>query len=89
MNFEIIFEVFYCENKDFFVFSILKISEFVSFAVDFLKNRGRFSKNFFTRASMGSKLELSRSLEFISTFFKAQQTINTRGGLISTPPPRF
>ena len=74
------------KKKIFFVFSILKISWFVSFAVDFLKNRGRFSKNFFTRASMGSKLKLSRSLEFISAFFKAQQVINTRGGGRFGPP---
>ena len=29
---------------------------------------------------MRSKLKLSRSLEFISVFFKEQQVINTRGG---------
>ena len=30
---------------------------------------------------------MSRSLEFISAFFKVQQVINTRGGLKLAPPP--
>ncbi len=83
MNFEIIFEVLYFENKKkkhFFVFSILKISGFVSFAVNFRKSLQRLSKNFFTRAQMGSKFIWSRRLEFISAFFKAQQVIDTRRG---------
>ena len=36
---------------------------------------------------MRSKLKLSRSLEFISAFFKEQQVINTRGGANLAPPP--
>ena len=36
---------------------------------------------------MRSKLKLSRSLEFISAFFKAQQVINDRGGANLAPPP--
>ena len=35
---------------------------------------------------MRSKLKLSRSLVFISAFFKAQQVINTRGGANLAPP---
>ena len=35
---------------------------------------------------MRSKLKLSRSLEFISAFFKEQQVINTRGGANLAPP---
>ena len=34
---------------------------------------------------MRSKLKLSRSLEFISAFFKEQQVINTRGGANLAP----
>ena len=49
-----------------------------------LKSLVRYSKNFFNR---GSKSKLSRSLEFLSAFFKAQQMINTRGGRFSPPPP--
>ena len=36
---------------------------------------------------MRSKLKLSRSLEFISAFFKEQQVINTRGGGANLGPP--
>ena len=46
----------------------------------FSKNFKKYLKNFFTRALIGSKLKLSRSLEFILAFFKAQQVINVRGG---------
>ena len=74
------------KKKTFFRFSILKIFWFMSFAVNFLKSLGRNSKKKFTRAQMRSKLKLSRSLEFISAFFKEQQVINTRGGLIQPPP---
>ena len=35
---------------------------------------------------MRSKLKLSRSLEFISALFKAQQVIDTRGGANMSPP---
>ena len=68
------------KKKTFFRFSILKIFWFMSFAVNFLKSLERNSKKKFTRAYMRSKLKLSRSLEFISAFFKEQQVINTRGG---------
>jgi hypothetical protein len=36
------------------------------------ENLGRNLKNYFTRAWIRSKLKLSRSLEFLSAFFKAQ-----------------
>jgi hypothetical protein len=79
------------KKNNFFVFSILKILVFMSFEVNFLKSVGRNSKNYFTRTSMGSKLKLSRSLEFIAAFFKVQQMINTRGGGGENlpPPPQF
>ena len=57
LNFEIMFEVFSLKKlkkKHFFVFLILKVSWFVSIAVNFLKSLGRNSKTYFTRASMGS-----------------------------------
>ena len=66
------------KKKTLFCFSILKIFWFMSFAVNFLKSLGKNSKKNFTTAQMRSKLKLSRSLEFISAFFKAQQVINTR-----------
>ena len=56
-NFEIIFGVFLLkknEKNHFFVFSILKILEFMSFDVNFLKSVGRNSKKYFTRTSMRS-----------------------------------
>ena len=56
-NFEIIFGVFLLkknEKNHFFVFSILKIFEFMSFEVNFLKSVGRNSKKYFTRTSMRS-----------------------------------
>ena len=56
-NFEIIFGVFLLkknEKNNFFVFSIQKILEFMSFEVNFLKSVGRNSKKYFTRTSMRS-----------------------------------